>query len=143
MPATIQSIIETWIYSTLSGSATVTAQISTRIYADEVPDAVDSPYPCAVMTFIAGDDLMIQSAVRVWTETLYQVGVWVENQTQATADSIYEIVDGLLHRGAGTVAGGQVYSCVRLQPLTKLETAQGGKKFRFSGGLYRIAAQPA
>jgi len=141
--ATVQAIIETWLYTTLSADATLTSLVGSRIYANEVPDGVDSPYPCVVFGFIGGDDLMIHSASRVWTETLYKVEVIGQDVSFSTVDSIYSIVDSLIHRGSGTAAGGEVYSCVRQQIIQITETAEGGLKYRRSGGLYSIIAQPS
>ena len=143
MSLTPQAIIETWAYSTLSASSSLTALVGNRIYANEVPEAVDSPYPCVVFGFLAGDDLMIHSASRVWTETLYKVEVIGQDMPFSTVDFIYAIVDEILHRGSGTVAGGDVYSCVRQQIIQIDETGEGGLRYRRSGGLYSITAQPS
>lgn len=141
--ATVQAVIETWLYSTLSADSTLTASIGSNIFANEVDEDTDAAYPCVLFAYLAGEDLMIQSATRVWTETLYKIEVIVRDQPMLAADSIYSRVDELLHRGAGTVAGdGEVYSCVRTQPRQLTETAEGGNKYRYSGGLYRIYARP-
>lgn len=142
MALTIQAIVETWLYNTLSSDATLGALVGTRIFANEVPESEDSAYPCVVFGFLGGDDLMIQSAVRVWTETLYKVEVIGKDVSFSSIDSIYSIVDSLIHRGAGVIAGGQVYSCVRQQIIQLTETAEGGIKYRRSGGLYTITASP-
>lgn len=142
MPSTVQDVIERWLYSLLSGNAALTAIINTNIFANEVDEDDDSAYPCVLLAFIAGDDLMIQSASRVWAETLYKIVVIGKDMPMSDVDAIYSQVDALIHRGSGTNASGTVHSCVRQQVIQQTETAEGGIKYRSSGGLYKIIAQP-
>jgi hypothetical protein len=142
MPLTVNGVVETWLYSKLTGNSAINAAISGHIFDSEIPQELGEVYPCVLYAFIAGGDTMYASD-RAFSVLLYKIVV-VGTGSFEQLDQIYTLVDALIHGGSGTINGGtgEIISCVRKQPLKFTETEQGGRKIRQSGGLYQFQARP-
>ena len=135
------NIIETWLYSVLSGDATLHALVADRIF--NTIALQNSPYPCVVFQYQGGHDVMNVSTFRIMTDALYVVKGIAQSAVFADVKPIADQVDTLLHGQAGTVAGlGTVLMSNREQPFQLLEQ-DGDTHYRHLGGIYRIIAQTA
>lgn len=141
MPITVNGVVETWVYSKLAGNSAINSAVNGYIFDSEIPQELGDVYPCIVYAFIAGGDTMFAGADRAFSVVEYKVVV-IGTGSFEQLDVIYTQVDALIHGGSGTVSGGEVISCVRRQPLKLIETEEGGKKIRQSGGLYSVQARP-
>lgn len=133
------TLVESWLYSRLSGDATLVSKVGTRIYAYVAPATADTPF----VVFTAqspGFDVMGVGTARVMLNCLYQVKVVVQDGSFNGAKDAADRIDALLHGATGTPAGGQVLGCVREGPLAYAEVSDG-IEYRHLGGLYRIWVQ--
>jgi hypothetical protein len=145
MAISAQSVIEQWLYSTLSGDSTLSALVGGRFYSSEVSQDDDTAYPCVLFSYYTGNDVLGMNASRHYSECVYKVVVIGLDQPFSALEAAYARADLLLHRQAAiTVPGaGSIIHSYRSQPYQITETAPGGKQYRSLGGLYVIAAQPS
>jgi len=129
-----------WLYTVLSGDATITSLVGSRIYDGISPQGVIFPY--IIYSFLGGADTRGVGTVRVFNSGLYQVKAVCEGESYAPAAAIADRIDELIHGNRGSVSDGSVVDCVREQPLTLIEQ-QNGVQYRHVGGLYRIIVQEA
>lgn len=120
-----------WLYSTLTGDATLQALVGTRVYRDVAPAAAS--YPLVVFSLQAGTDLMVVGATRVWSNLVCVVRAVGLAQTYATLQQIASRIDELLHAAVGT----DVLMCVREVPIDYTETDYG-ESYAHVGGQYRL-----
>lgn len=133
------TLVESWLYTTLSTDATLVAQVGTRIYSYVAPTTATTPY----VVFNAqspGFDVMGVGTARVMLNCLYQVKVVVQDASFSTAKAAANRIDALLHGATGAPTGGEVLGCVREGPLAYAEVTDG-IEYRHLGGLYRIWVQ--
>lgn len=129
-----------WLYTVLSGDATITGLVGSRIYDGLAPQGAALPF--VVFNFQGGVDLRGVGTVRVFNSGLYQVKAICQGESYAPAAAIADRIDELIHGNRGSVSDGSVVDCVREQPLTLIEQ-QNGVQYRHVGGLYRIIVQEA
>ena len=133
------NIIETWLYTVLSGDATLHALVADRIF--NTISLQDEPYPCVIFQWQGGHDVMNVSTYRIMVDALYVVKAVAKSAVFADVKAIADRVDTLLHSQAGDVAGlGTVFMCNREQPFQLVEQ-DGDTHYRHLGGIYRIIAQ--
>lgn len=133
------TLVESWLYTTLSTDATLKGKVGARIYSYVAPARTLTPY----VIFNAqspGFDVMGVGTARVMLNCLYQVKVVVQDASFHGAKDAADRIDELLHGAAGTPTGGQVLGCVREGPLAYAEVTDG-IEYRHLGGLYRIWVQ--
>ncbi len=126
---------ESWIYGILTGDATITGYVSTRVYTGVIPDGAAMPL---ILITLDGtpDDLMVVNAKRVWSNARYLVRAINQVET-FTGDLgiIADRIDVLLHRQSGA----NVHACVREQAFAMPEVVDN-VQYRHLGGIYRIYA---
>lgn len=128
-----------FIYSTLVADATMNGHVNGRIYEGIAPSSAAFPY--VIFQEYAPNDVMGMGAVRLWRNDLWIVKVL--DRTESFFGNIKTIatrLDTVLHRGAGTNVEGVVWACTREQPLSQIESNEGGDQIRHLGGIYRILA---
>lgn len=132
---------EKWLYTVLAADGALAAVVSTRIYADRIPQDVASPYPCVVFGHLSAVDLMGVGAYRIWANTLYVVrGIAEAESFLGNAKTIADRIDAVLHATSGATSEGTVWACTRESPFRMAETSAGGRNFVHLGGVYRILA---
>lgn len=89
-----------WIYSVLTGSTSLAALVSTRIYRDEAPE--NTAFPYVVMQQI--DAVPVQNAFRdrLMDGERWQVKAVNKANSYTTVNSIAAIVETLLHKTRGS-----------------------------------------
>ncbi len=89
-----------WIYSTLTGSTSLAALVSTRIYRDEAPE--NTAFPYVVMQQI--DAVPVQNAFKdkLMDGERWQVKAVNEATNYTTVNSIAALVETLLHKQRGS-----------------------------------------
>lgn len=131
-----------WLYTTLTGDATLTALLSGGahgIWRAYAPPGTLPPYVIFGQQS-GGNDTLTMNAVRLLTNPLYQVKcVGPASNMQPILDAASEI-DNLLKRTAGSATGGIVSVCYRESPLETDEIVDG-ELWSNVGGLYRLQLQ--
>lgn len=138
--ATEQQVIATWLYTTLSGDATI-ASLATGGVHEEIDAGGSTAYPKVIYRYQGGSDVPALGARRVALNALWAVyAVWRQASYGGALDTLAARIGALLQGAEGTAAGGIVLACVRESPLI-LATRQNGVETRMSGGIYRIWSQ--
>jgi hypothetical protein len=136
----LENVADTWLYTTLSGDATLTGYVGTQIHAETAPD--DATYPLVRYTMISSNDRLVGGGARLWLDALYLVEVIARSESYGGAlAAAYGRVDALLHAQRGTVSGGgEVHACYREEHRRSSNKEADGKIYRRLGGVYRILA---
>jgi capsular polysaccharide biosynthesis protein len=131
------SAAEEFLVTTLTGDATLMAQLSGGVWSMEAPEG--TVYPFLVFQFVSGIDYAAVGAQRIWTNMIYLVKVIAETADFSVMNAAVARIDALLHRASGVVADGTVWSCTREQ-IIRLPDDVANDQFRQAGGLYRLYA---
>ena len=136
MPATETGLIARWLYSTLTGDATLAAAVPGGWHRSRAPATAALPF--GIIRLQGGFDLNVSGAARVLVEAVYAVyAVGANAQALETASAR---IDALLHQQAAIVTGGRILACVRETPV-ELSLLENGVARETAGGTYRIHAQ--
>lgn len=131
---------EKWIYATLAADVTLTGLVSTRIYADRIPQDVASPFPCVVFSYLTGRDLRGVGTWRAWSNFLYIVrGVHETEDFSGSLKTIADRIDAVLHGASGSSSEGTVWAAWREEPY-RMPEATDGRSIAHLGGIYRVLA---
>lgn len=96
------ALLEDGLYSVLSGEATVTAQVGTRIYPMRAPQ--NATYPLAVYQRITGGrDAVHEDSSTRFAEARFQISVWAK--TYRAAKVAAKAVVDFLHERTGAMGG--------------------------------------
>ena len=134
------SLCAKWIYETLSGDATITGIMSTRIYRDAAPQG--AIMPCIVFQLQSpGNDLNGVGGRRIYNASQWTVKAIAQGgEYSGNLNTLATRIDALLHDKHSAVGSdGQVW-CVRLRPF-QMPEIDNGIQYRHSGGVYEITAQ--
>lgn len=132
-------VTDRWIYGILSVDATLVGLVGSRIYRGMAP--LNATFPCVVFFYMPGG----QDVRGTGTYNIMVSGYWVikaidRNNSPASAGTIADRIDTLLHGQSGAVSGGAVLACVRDEPVSFTELVDGAL-YQHVGGMYRIYAQ--
>lgn len=120
-----------WLYTRLSGDATLQALVGQRVYRHIAP--AGAALPCVVLSYQASSDLTMVSTNRVWAAVIVSVKVVGKGGSYGTLRAAYDRIDELLH-GA---SGGAVIACVREFQFDYAEM-DNGVVYENVGGQYRL-----
>lgn len=137
-----------WIYATLAADETLTGLIANApngsdpgIYRDSREQG--SAFPCIVFQHMEGDDVLGVGARRIMHDCPWLIrAVKRDCRSYSDLSAIADRIDALLHRQSGSVTGGSVQGCYRVQPYA-LAYQHEGVECRELGGIYHIYAQEA
>lgn len=132
------TIVEAWLYSTLSGSATLKTYVDTRIYSHVAPAGAATPF--VLWSHQSSHDVRGVGPTRVMASYVYQVKVVGQTGGFGGIADAADELDDLLQGATGTTTDGIVLSCVRESTVAYAEV-ENGVQYRHLGGLYRIFAQ--
>lgn len=146
MPGTAGGYVETliadkWLYSELSGDASLTAMLG--VYPQQIWHHLASEqavWPFIVFNLQGERDVIGIGGARIMTEMIYSVRVIGEIAALSTLRPIARQIDLLLHNSTGVTEDGTVMACVRQSPLETAEL-RAGKQWLGVGGLYKIWCQ--
>lgn len=136
-----------WLYSTLSGDATLSALVGGRIYNDGIPQQADQAFPCVDIRWLDHRDMQTMEATIFMNEPVYLVAGVDRADGQhgvvdlAVLEPIAARIQTLLHQQAGSVSRGLIYFCARERGHRARYTAGDGIEYRELGGQYRITTQ--
>jgi|SRR2546421_2120166 len=106
---------------------------------------VGTPFPCTIVDFQSGIDVIFANAKRAFIDALYQckaVGPASDpDAIAALASQIDESLggdEGLKHV---SVTGGHILSCYRQSPLMYFDKDKSDIKYMHLGGLWRVRNQ--
>lgn len=107
--------------------------------------SVGTPFPCIIVAFQSGIDVVYANAKRSFIDALYQVkAVGVASDPDAIVTLAGQIENalggdqGLQHVN---VTGGHVLSCQRQNPLMYNDEDKAGTQYMHIGGIYRVQNQ--
>lgn len=109
----------------------------------------DEPAPADVtgnhirLTLVSAEDLMVVGAVKIWTNTLWQVEYWSRTHDAGVMAEGAALINDALHNTSGTMSGstygdGNVWTCYRERALVLPPEIDGNVTWRRSGGEYRL-----
>ena len=132
----------------LSEGADIVSLIGDRIYDEDIPDVTKTfnPYPCILLSYQGGPDLMTVNARRVMGRPLYLVELVVKDTTiSQPAKAAIKQMDELLHQCTNythdSIPGFMFHSWrERISKRSSRETAVG--TFKYRGGAYRAEVIP-
>jgi hypothetical protein len=129
-----------WIYDSLVANTDIAAAVSTRVYADYVPEPpANRTYPYIVFDFLGGTDRKGVGRQRLLTVPLFQVRVVTQGRPDTVARKIDKRIDDILQNAANQPSGDYYFSSEREQPVDRPETDQSsGLKYHNLGGLFRL-----
>ena len=130
--------IRAWIYTTLTGDATLAGLIGARAYHGVAP--AGAQYPFVVFQMLSGgNDLIALGAIRIWAAPLFLIKAVCKGSSSGPVEPVANRIDQLLHAKSGTVANGAIWECVRERPFD-LPTNEDGTVYQQLGGEWRIKA---
>lgn len=131
-----------WIYSTLSGDATLTAlACGNRIYDDQVPQSAAFPY-VQVRNLALRDHQTMNATLFMGSADFLVVAVGRGTASGSivdttTLEAVASRCQALLHRANGNASRGIVYFCARERPFLA-QYDRNGIVYREVGGIYRV-----
>lgn len=137
------SIIDNWLYTTLTGDETLTEMVGTRVFDSLAP--LGTPTPYIVFNLQApGNDVIAVGNYRIYSHALYTVRAVGVGSGYGVVRAIVAQIDAVLHGKRATTDYGIVLNCHRERPL-KLPPEQGAGEIIYwsAGGIYRIMAKEA
>jgi hypothetical protein len=125
-----------WLYATLAGDAALAAAAPGGIHDGTATEGATYP----LVRLQAGRSRNVSVLNGVVVMAVCPVDVTVVGQTASYGDieAAAARLFALLQRQRGSVAGGQVLSCVETAPLAYPELATGGVPYRHLGGTYEL-----
>lgn len=127
-----------WIYATLSGDATLTGLVGSRIYADIAPS--DSTFPAVVYNLMGMNPVQVVGMTTIARECIYQVKVIHDSGSYATCETIIERIRTLLQGAVGSATGGAIVQCNEDGDSRFVEFVDG-KVYRHMAVSFRILVQ--
>lgn len=129
-----------WLYSVLTGDATLVGLVGTRVYSDIVPDGAALPYVFYSLA-TPGDNLLTVNAEVVWSPLVYVVRIVALVESYNTLETGAAAIEAALSRASGSNASGVVAGCIYEAPFAMLEINNAGYQLRQLGGRYRLFVQ--
>lgn len=113
-----------WIYTTLTTDATLSALIGTRVYRDQAPEAVTYPF----IAFSQIDAIPVKNAFSdiLMDGERWQITAVDNGKTYTTVNSIAARLRNLLHKTSGS----NVLSSVLEAEFTRSETDDAGNMYK-------------
>lgn len=130
--------VEEWLYTLLSGDATLSAIVGSRVYGYVAPAGTTSPW--VVFNYQSGHDVRGMGPARIMVSAQYQVKAVGQYDGFGMLKSVADRIDALMQGASGSVVDGQVLACVRQSPVAYVEVSDG-MQYRHLGGLYWIVVK--
>lgn len=136
-------VAQRWLSSRLAGDTLLVSLLPGGISLDDVqaPQPAGTLYPRGRVSLVNPSDLLGVGAAIIWTQLDYDITAIARGQSYEAIASAAARIHTLLHDQAGSVTGGAVRGCYRLQPIAYPELTTGGIQFRHLGGTYRLYVQ--
>jgi hypothetical protein len=107
--------------------------------------SIGTPFPCVIVNFQSGIDIVYANAKRAFVDALYQVKAVGVSANPDAIVALYSQIEAALGGDEGLshidVTGGHVLSCYRTAPLMYPDIDKAGTQFMHLGGLYRVQNQ--
>lgn len=131
---------ERWLYGVLTGNATLTGLVGTRVYGQVVPP--EASYPLVYYTLAAAaDNLLTHNAVVIWSPLVYAVRYVAKAESYTMLETGAAAIETALSRASGSNVSGVVVGCIYQAPFAMVELDRDGYEMRHLGGLYRLHVQ--
>lgn len=134
---------ERWLYSVLSGDATLAAAVGTRIYFESVPQNTAAPY--IFITTRPMPDIRGAGGNIIASQFEYVVRAVDETPPGGLTTALVNVAAQLhqvLHGSSGSNADGAVFAIVRDAPFSLPEVDRAtNRPWRHLGGIYRMWVQ--
>ena len=134
---------EKWIYDKLSGAASVTAAVSTRIYGEAgAPERAAFPYALFNLQ-TGGNDVRGNNTVRLMSAPLFQIKIVTDGAPTSAVRTAVDALDDLFQEAVTEVSEGFVFSSRREFPIKYPERkVDSAGYFTHYGGAYRLFIYP-
>lgn len=132
--ATAPALAESYIYTTLSGDATLMALV-TGIYSTVAPEG--STYPFIVFASLAGTDVQEFGPLRTMSQQLYAIKAISNTPSLGVLDTALARVDALLQGKQVSLPGGYVLGARRERTMV-LGDPDAGVSYRQMIAIYRF-----
>ena len=139
MPAELPRINQ-WIYQTLSGDATVTGVVGTRIYAEEAPQG--AIFPLILFAHIGNVDIVRAFGDGRLAKNIYLVRVVAQGSSSDPIKAVADRFDTLLLKRNVTVDGVRI-AYVQHDQHAFRKDSENGVPVVYLGSYYLIFSQPA
>lgn len=129
-----------FLYSALSGNATLTALVGLKFYSAPTPPG--TTYPIVLSTNAgAADNTNTLEARRIWSEFIYAVRYINKVESFIPLEAGAAAIENALSRASGTNVSGDIVMCVYQAPYESIEIDRDGFTLMGLGGLYRLYVQ--
>jgi hypothetical protein len=132
--------VERFLYTTLTGDATLAAIVGTRVFGHAVPPAATRPYVFYTLVD-PGEDLSEVGAVRIWSNMIYVVRIVNKTESYPSLEAGSTAITNALHRASGSNISGAVVACIKEAPFAFIEIDQDGSQLRHLGSRFRLFVQ--
>lgn len=129
-----------WLIAQLQGNSAIMASLTGGVWPVQAPEGAPPPY--AVITPMAGHDVMGATGTRLFYDGTYQVRFWGLATQSDTLRTLDNDADALLQHTHGTTASADIMSCLRQNPLAILPDPSVQPLRIGVGGLYRLQIHP-
>lgn len=129
------NIAESWIYTTLSGNATIAGTVGDRIFVDVAPQ--DAAFPLIVFALQSSFDVQGNGTHRTKTRPLYSIRFVTRGDPTPAVRSAADALDDLIGRAVHVLHAG-AYISGRREQLYRISNTDSGIKYVQLGGLYRL-----
>lgn len=135
--------IEAWILAQLSGDASLTAVVSTRIWKDVAP--VDTAFPYVVFSMLPGSYyLQGVGECRLLTRADYMIKIVTEGDASDTEVTALDRFDEVIGAQSASLLNGFLFSGRGLSPVSYTEPRPGTPHFyNHAGSVFQIDTYPA
>lgn len=124
-----------WLKTKLSGDATITGVVSTRIYEEQAPQTATYPL-ITIQQYAASEPLTNVGADAVMDAELWQVMIVTDKPSYSTLETVADRIRAVLHKSTGT----GVLAC-EFTGAQRLAEAVSGVKYRTIVLEFRIYTQ--
>lgn len=125
-----------WIYDQLAATSSITAVVSTRIYADHYPGQRVFPY--ILFNLMAASDVSGLGTVRLLSDALFQIRVVTIGPPNAAAKLVDKRLDELFQAQVHQLSGEFYFSSRREGTVDRPEYDNAQQRYHNLGGLYRV-----
>lgn len=129
-----------WIYDSLLANSDIAAAVSTRIYADYVPEPpADRTFPYCLYDVLAAPARQGLGHNRLQTVGKFQIRVVIEGRPNAAARKLGKRVDDVFQNASNVLSGDYYFSSIQDQEIDRHEHDAGtDKHYHNLGGIYDV-----
>lgn len=129
---------DAFLYEKLSGDATLTGLVGSRIYADVAPKV--ATYPFILFSLVNGTPTRGVGPAVIWFDELWQVAAVDDGRGYETCGEIIDRVRAVLDASSGTLDDGTVVACMEVGYF-RFSAVEHGVVYKTLGLEFRVFSQ--